>query len=103
MTTSRHAVTKAAWLEVKSKFLHNIMSSIVGDEIPDQLVINVDQTPSQFVPTDKVTMAGKNSYQARKGSIDRRGITMTLAETLSGHALPFQLIYTWKQGRLLPP
>ena len=72
MTTSRPAVIKAAWLEVKSKFLHDIVPSIAGDEIPDQLVINIDQTPSKFVPTDKVTRAGNNSkHVARKGSIDR--------------------------------
>ena len=54
MTTSRPAITKVAWLEVKSKFVHDIVSSIVENEIPDKLMINVDQTPSKFVPTDNV-------------------------------------------------
>ena len=54
VTTSRPAITKVAWLEVKSKFLHDIVSSIVENEIPDKLMINVDQTPSKFAPTDNV-------------------------------------------------
>ena len=63
------------------------MSSIVENEILDELVINVDQTPSKFVPKDNVTMAEKSSkHVAREGSIDRRGITVTaLSETPSGH------------------
>ena len=79
VTTSRPAITKAAWLEVKSKFFQDILSSIVENEIPDEIVINVDQTPSNFVPTDNITMAEKSSkHVARKGSIERRGIAVTL-------------------------
>ena len=88
--TSRPAITKATWLEVKATFLHDIVSAIVEDEIPDELILNVDQTPSKFVPTDNVTMAEKSSkHVSRKGGNDKRGITVTLAETLSGQILPF--------------
>ena len=84
VTTPRPAITKAIWLEVKATFLHDIVSAIVEDEIPDELILNVDQTPSKFVPTDNVTMAKKSSkHVSRKGSNDKRGITVTLAETLS--------------------
>ena len=103
VTASRPAITKAAWLEVKAKFLHDILCAVVEDSIPDELVINVDQTPSKFVPTDNVTMVEKGSrHVSRKGSSDKRGITVTLAETLSGRILPFQLIYTGKTSRSLP-
>ena len=79
------------------------MSAIVEDEIPDELILNVDQTPSKFVPTDNVTMAEKSSkHVSRKGGNDKRGITVTLTETLSGQILPFQLIYTGKTSRSLP-
>ena len=48
-------------------------------------------------------MAEKSSKHVnRKGSTDKRGITVTLAETLSGQILPFQLIYTGKASRSLP-
>ena len=96
-------MTKAAtWLEVKATFLHDIVSAVAEDEISDELTL-VDQTPSMFVPTDNVTMAEKSSkHVSRKGSNDKRGITVTLAETLSGQILPFQLIYTGKTSRSLP-
>ena len=41
-----------------------ILSAIVEDEIPDELFLNIDQTPSKLVPTDNVTMAEK--IQRRK-------------------------------------
>ena len=94
VTTARPAITKAAWLEVNAKFLHDIVSVTIENEIPDELIINVDQTPSKFVPTENVTMAEKNStHVSKKGASDKRGITVTFAETLSGQILPFQLIY----------
>ena len=39
VTALRPATTKAAWLEVNPKFLYDIVSSVVEDEIPDELVI----------------------------------------------------------------
>ena len=42
------------------------------------------------------------SQWQRKGSNDKHGITVTLAETLSGQILPFQLIYTGKTSCSLP-
>jgi len=64
-------ISKATWLEVHATFLHDIASAIVKDEIPDEPILNVDQTPSKFVPTDNVTMAEKSSkhIQKRKGRI----------------------------------
>ena len=93
VTMSRSAITKATWLEVKVTFLHDIVSAIVEDEIPDELILNVDLTPSKVVPNDNVTMAEKSSkHVSRKGSNDKRGITVTLTETLSGQiAIPTHL------------
>ena len=36
------------------------MFAIVEGEFPDERILNVDQTPSKFVPTDNVTMAEKS-------------------------------------------
>ena len=41
VTTSRPAITKATWLEVKATFLHDIVSAIVEDEIPDELILTL--------------------------------------------------------------
>ena len=66
-------------------------------------MINVDQTPSKYVPTSSVTMAEKNSnHVPKQGVDDRRAITLILAETLSEDILPIQMIYTGKTSRSLP-
>ncbi|KAI6652990.1 hypothetical protein LOD99_4067 [Oopsacas minuta] len=91
------------WNEVRDRFLNEIVTAVALHNIPDELIINVDQTPSKFVSTGNFTMAGTNSKQvAKKGSNDKRGMTIALAETLSGKMLPFQLIYHGKTARSLP-
>lgn len=68
VTTSRPVITRALWLETRDRFLNEIAEAVATYNIPDQLIINVDQTPSKFVPTENVTMAEKNSQQwQRKG------------------------------------
>ena len=89
VTTSQPTVTRSIWLETRTQYLHDI--------------INADQTPSKYVPTANATMAEKNSkHVARKGANDKRGITVTLGESLSGEILPMQLIYKGKTNRSLP-
>ena len=102
MTTSRPTVTRSIWLETRTQYLHDIVP-VVSHSIPDELIINADQMPSKYVPTANVTMAEKNSkHVARKGANDKRGITVTLRESLSGEILPMQLIYKGKTNRSLP-
>ena len=73
--------------------LHDIVHAVVSHSIPDELIINADQTPSKYVPKANATMAEKSSkYVARKGANDKRGITVALGESLSGEILPMQLI-----------
>ena len=48
-------------------------------------------------------MAAKGEkHISRAGATDKRAITVTLCETLDGHILLFQLIYTGKTERSLP-
>ena len=103
VTTSRPVVTKSIYDAVKTKYLHDIVSVCLEYQIPDELIINIDQTPSRYVSTDRVTMAQKGTkHVSRKGSNDKRAITVTYAETLAGDILPFQLIYKGKTVRSLP-
>ena len=100
VTISRQTVT--VWLETRTQYLHDV-HAVVSNSIPDELIINADQTPSKYVPTGNVTMAEKNSkHVARKGTNDKRGITVTLGESLSGEILPMQLVYKGKTNRSLP-
>ena len=48
-------------------------------------------------------MAAKNSkHIARKRANDKRRVTVTLAESMSGEVLPMQLTYKKKTNRSLP-
>ena len=71
--------------------------------IPDESILNIDQTPSKFVPTENFTMAETGSkHVSIKGGNDKRGITVTLSKTITGKILPFQLIDTVKIARSFP-
>ena len=57
--------------------------------MPNELIINIDQTPSKYVPSSSVTMAEKNSKHVSKQGVDvKRAITLTLAKTLSEEMIP---------------
>ena len=73
--------------------------------IPDELIINADQTPSKYVATDitDVTMAAKGEKLiSQTGSNDRRSITLTLCKSRNATILPFQLVYKRKTAISLP-
>ena len=94
VTTSRPIVTSSLWEEVRTQFHNDIASAVLKYNIPDELILNIDQTSSKFVPTENVTMAETGSkHSSKKGINDRRGITATLSETITGKILPFQLFY----------
>ena len=56
-TTLRPVITRPLWAEVRSQFLHDITNKVLQHNIPDELIINVDQTTSKFIATDNITMA----------------------------------------------
>ena len=87
-TTSRPIITRSLWVEVRLQFLYEITDKTLKHNIPDELIINVDQTPSKFVATDNVAMAAKGeNHISRAGATDKRAITVTLSEPLDGHIL----------------
>ena len=103
VTTSRLVVTEALWIEIRTLLLHGICTLVKTYNIPDELIINADRTASKYVPTSSVIIAEKDSmHVAKQGAGDKRAITLTLAETLSGDMLPFQMTYTGKTSRSLP-
>ena len=88
-------------MEVRSEFLYEITDKVLKHT--DELIINIDQTPSKFAATDNVTIAAKGEkHISCAGATDKTAITVTLSESLDGHILPFQLIYTRKTQRSLP-
>lgn len=102
-TTSRPIITRSVWEETRDQFLHDIASKVSEYNIPENLIYNADQTPSKYVPTSNITMAQTNAkHVAIKGGADKRSITVTVTQSLSGEMLPFQIIYTGKTKRCLP-
>ena len=91
------------WEEVRTQLHNDIASAVLKYNIPDEIILNIDQTPSKLMPTGNVTMAETGSkHVSRKGGNDKRGITVTLSETITGKIFPSQLIYTGKTARSLP-
>ena len=92
-TTLRPVITRPLWAEVRSQFLHEITNKVLQHNIPDELIINIDQRTSKFVATDNITIAANGEkHILRAGTNDKRAITVAICESLNGCILPFQLI-----------
>ena len=80
-----------------------MVKKIEENHIPASLVLNLDQTPSKFVPGCNKTLAKKGSKTVSiAGSTDKRMITVTSVITLSGDFLPIQLINGGKTKKSIP-
>ena len=60
-TTSKLEIPEGALKEIKMLFHHNIVTKVAKFNIPDSLIINLDQTPTKYVPVGRTTLAKKNS------------------------------------------
>ena len=102
-TTAKVPVPDDLKKEIELTYLHEIVGNIERHNIPPSLIINLDQTPSKFVPGSKSTLAKKGSNNIPIiGMSDKRTITATFAITLSGTFLPMQIIYGGKTEQSLP-
>ena len=73
------------------------------DEIPDDLVINWDQTGIHYVPVSSWTMEKEGSKRIEIVVSDyKRQLTAIFAGTLAGDFLPTQMVYKGKATRCLP-
>lgn len=105
----KRKATKAArkvpddFADQKVNFLESIRKARTDDSIPDDLVVNWDQTGVRLVPSSDWTMADCGSKQVEvRGLGDKREITVLLAITMSGVLLPPQVLYTGKTDRCHP-
>ena len=74
--------SKGIFDECRLTFLQDISSKVTEYNIPPELVINADQTPSSYVSVGKQTMAKKGSTSVPiKGLMDKRNITLTFSIT----------------------
>ena len=90
--------------ELETTYLHSIISIIEDNKIPKPMVINLDQTPSKYVPCCNKTLATKGIKSVSDvGSTDKRTITATFSITMDGTFLPMQIIYSEKTSKNIPP
>lgn len=91
-TKTKPPVPRGLYEECKLTFLLDINNSIKQYEIPVELILNADQTPSSYKSVGQMTMAATNSQSVPiKGFTDKRNITLTLVTSLSGEFLPLQI------------
>jgi len=89
--------------EEKFTYQRAISTAIMLHDIPDSLVVNIDQTPLSYVSPGKYTFSLKGSKTLPiNGVDDKRQITATFGVSSDGNFLPMQLIYSGKTKRCLP-
>lgn len=102
-TTGKVPIPEALRKELETSYLHDIVRKIEDNNILPSLVLNLDQTPSKYVPVSNKTLAMKGAKTVPiKGSNDKRMITLTFTITLDGKFLPPQIIYGGKTLQSLP-
>ena len=96
MTKAKPAILN--FEEIKHQYLIDIKAMVEMAEIPNDLIINWDQTAIKYVPVSQWTMERVGSKRVEiAGLDDKRQITAVFAGSLTGDFLPIQLIY---QGKL---
>ena len=71
-TSSKVDISDGARKEIEFLCQHDILSCVEELNIPETLIINIDQTPLKYVPVSKETMAGRNSTSVTiEGSDDK--------------------------------
>ena len=96
-TTGKVPIPDSFKREPKKSYLHGIVKKVEDNDIPPSLVLNLDQTPSKYIPVLNKTMTPKGSKTVPiKGSTEKMIITTTFTIILDGHFLPVQLIYGGK-------
>ena len=100
---SKSKVNVEKFQELKEDFLLEIKNTVVMDEIPEDLIINFDQTGLNYVPVTSWTMEEAGARRVEVvAKDDKRQLTAVFAGSLSGNFLPPQLIYEGKTERCHP-
>ena len=102
-TTGKIEPSEQFLLEEKLTFQRQISAVVSDDDIPKDLILNLDQTPLSYVSPGKYTFNPKGAKTVPiKGIDDKRQITATFVISMTGKFLPIQLIYEGKTKRCLP-
>ena len=101
-TTSKLEIPEGALKEAKLLFHHDIVSTVDKFNIPESLIINIDQTPTKYVPVGRLSLAKKSAKTVTvEGNSDKRTITAMFVFSFKADFLPMQLIYAGKTTKCL--
>ena len=102
-TTKKPKCTVANFEELKAQFLLDIKAITSMEDIPDDMIVNWDQTAIKYIPLSNWTMAKEGSKRVEVVGIDDKcQITATFAASLSGNFLPVQMVYEGKTSKCHP-
>ena len=102
-TKAKTSLTKAEFETVKSIYLQKIRWFVGDGRISPELTISWDQTGVNVPPASQWTQAEQGSSRVEIAGVgDKRQITVTVAGTLSGKLLPFQILYEGKTEHCHP-
>ena len=77
-TTSKVQIPKAVQNEAELIFQHEIAKIVEAHQIPNCMILNLDQTPSKFIPSSNTTLAPRSTKSIPvTGSSDKRAIAAT--------------------------
>ena len=89
--------------DIKGQYLSDIQCVVEMEEIPDDMILNWDQTAIKIVPSSSWTMEKRGCKRVKIVAVDdKRQITAVFACSVTGSFLPIQLIYQGTTDRCLP-
>ena len=101
--TSKAKVTVENLQALKQQYLLDIKGIVEMEEIPQELILNWDQSAIHYVPVSSWTMTKEGCKKISiAGTDNKRKITVVLAATMTGKLLPLQLVYQGKTRSCLP-
>jgi len=84
-TTKKSAITVSNFNEIKDNFLMDIKAVVVMEEVPDDMILNWDQTTIKYIPVSNWTMATEGSKRIElTGQDEKQQVTATFAGTRTG-------------------
>ena len=103
VTTSKIPIAPGLLKEKQLTFQREIQVLIKWHDIPEDLVLNFNQTPLSYITVgnDTLEFEGAKSVPV-KGKGKRKQTTRTFAISATGRILPMQLIYAGKAKRCHP-
>ena len=99
-TSSKVDIPDKACKEIEFLFLHEIVTKVEKNNIPPELILNIDQTPLKYVPVGNETLTPRGETSVTiEGSSYKHSMTGTFAISLHRDFLLMQLIYGGKTSQ----